>query len=183
VPRAGLSPDAVTDAALALVDEAGPGSLTLAAVAARTGVATPSLYKHVSCLAELQDRLALRVLDELTAQLADAVMGRSGDDAVCALMLAYRGYVADHPRRYLALPQAPLPALAAAGDRLVGVILAVLRGYGLEGSAAIHATRCLRAAVHGFTVLESAGGFQLAEDVDESFDQLIAMITAGLRPD
>ncbi len=181
MPRAGLSPDAVTDAALAQVDEGGPESLTLAAVAARTGVATPSLYKHVRSLAELRDRVALRVLDELTSRLSDAVMGRSRDDAVRAAMLAYRDFVAEHPRRYRALPQAAQPSLADANDRLVGVLFAVMRGYGLDGSAVIHATRCLRAAVHGFAVLESAGGFRLAEDVDESFDQLIAMVTAGLR--
>ncbi|WP_228718230.1 TetR family transcriptional regulator [Kitasatospora acidiphila] len=41
MPRAGLNPDAVVDHALALIDEDGPDALTLAAVAARAGVAAP----------------------------------------------------------------------------------------------------------------------------------------------
>lgn len=40
MPRAGLSPEAVVDAAVAVVDAGGPGALTLAAVAGRAGVAT-----------------------------------------------------------------------------------------------------------------------------------------------
>jgi AcrR family transcriptional regulator len=182
MPRAGLSTDAVVGAALAVVDEHGAGALTLAAVAQRTGVATPSLYKHVAGLPELRTLLGVRVLDDMTEHFTAAVLGRSGDDAVVALMHAYRAYVARHPARYAAAPLDPLhdPALALAGRRLLEVVFAALRGYGLADSAAIHATRCLRAVAHGFASLESNGGFGLPEDLDETYDQLISLVLAGL---
>ncbi|MEV1143797.1 TetR family transcriptional regulator, partial [Micromonospora sp. NPDC049799] len=47
MPRAGLTPQTVVRAAADLADEVGLDRLTLAAVAARLGVALPSLYKHV----------------------------------------------------------------------------------------------------------------------------------------
>lgn len=183
MPRVGLSPEAVVDAAVAVIDADGPAALSLAAVASRTGVATPSLYKHVSSLDALRSLVQLRVLTELGDMLADAVLGRSTDDALRALMNAYRDYAVTHPNRYAALPQQPRsdPALAAAGNRLVEVIMAVLSGYGLEGSAAIHATRCLRAAAHGFASLEISGGFQLAEDLGQSHRLLVDTVVAGLR--
>lgn len=183
MPRVGLSPAAVVETALALVDEGGIDSVTLAAVANRAGVATPSLYRHVASLSELRRLLALRVLDEVTEFAAAAVMGRAGDDAVTALMLAYRQYVRDHPNRYAIMPLQPLtdPMLAPAGERLLNVILAVLRWYGLTGSESVHAARRLRAAAHGFASLEAAGGFGLPEDLDESYARLIAMVTASLR--
>ena len=182
-PRAGLSPAAVVDAATDVVDEDGPAALTLAAVAGRTGVATPSLYKHVPSLAELRRLVALRVLEELAEVLRTAVLGRSGDDAATELMLAYRRYATEHPGRYAVLPQTPQadPDLAAAGARVVDAFLAVLRGYRLEGSAAIHATRSLRAAVHGFAALQIAGGFGLSEDLDTSYQRLIGLLIAGLH--
>lgn len=183
MPRAGLSPDAVVDIAIEIVDDGGPPAVTLAAVADRAGVATPSLYKHVAGLTELRVLLALRVMAELTERLADAVIGRSGDDAVRALMQAYRAYVVEHPRRYAAVPVQPLgdPRLQPAGDRLLGIILAVLRGYGLHGSAAIHAARALRSATHGFAIIEAAGGFGLPEDLDASYEHLTGMIVAGIQ--
>ncbi|TMQ90662.1 WHG domain-containing protein [Actinomadura soli] len=182
MPRAGLSPAAVVDAAVALVDAGGPGALTLAAVAGRAGVATPSLYKHVRNLAELRQLVTVRVLEELTERLGEAALGRSGDDAVRALMRAYRSYVVEHPGRYAAMDQSAdaQPEDNAAGERLLAIIYAALRGYALEGSELVHAARCLRSAVHGFAVLEAAGGFGLPEDLEASYELLIAMVVGGL---
>ncbi|MGH3711865.1 MAG: TetR/AcrR family transcriptional regulator [Micromonosporaceae bacterium] len=185
MPRAGLSTRAVVDAALDLIDARGPDALTLAAVAGRTGVATPSLYKHVGSLAELRTLLAVRVLEELTEQLTAAALGTSGDDATTALMHAYRRYVQQHPARYAALPPDPLhdPELAAAGTKLLHVVLAVLRGYDLADSDLIHATRALRVIAHGFASIEASGGFGLPEAVDETYHQMIQMFLANLpRP-
>lgn len=182
MPRVGLSPAGVVDAAIAIVDESGPGELTLSAVAGRAGVATPSLYKHVRNLAELRRLVTQRILEELTGRLSDAALGRSRDDALRSVMRAYRSYVVDHPGRYAAMDQSaePEPELDAASERLLGVVLAVLRGYGLEGPDLIHAARCLRSAVHGFAVLEAAGGFGLPEDLETSYELLITMVKSGL---
>jgi AcrR family transcriptional regulator len=170
------------EAALAVVDEHGLDALTLAAVAARTGVATPSLYKHVAGLGELRVLLGIRVLEDMTERFTAAVLGRSGDDAVAALLHAYRDHVRAHPARYAAMPLDPLhdPALAAAGGKQLEVVLATLRSYGLTDSAAVHATRCLRAVAHGFASLEASGGFGLPEDLDETYDQLVRALLAGL---
>ena len=185
MPKVGLSPAAVLDAAIAVVDADGAAGLSLAAVAAKTGVATPSLYKHVAGLPELRRLVGQRVIEQLTDRLTQAVMGRSRDEAVAALMTATRAYVTEHPQRYAFMPLHPLgdPQLEAAGQKLLGVILAVLRGYDLTGAAAIHAARRLRATLHGFASLEAAGGFGLPDDLDESFASLIEMITTSLRRD
>ncbi|TDV55206.1 TetR-like C-terminal domain-containing protein [Actinophytocola oryzae] len=185
MPRAGLSTAAVVDAALAVVDEHGEGALTLAAVAQRTGVATPSLYKHVAGLGELRTLLGARVIEDMAERFTDAVLGRGGDDAVTALMHAYRAYVREHPARYAAMPLDPLhdPALAPAGTKLLEVVLGALRAYDLDPSAAVHATRCLRAVAHGFASLEAGGGFGLPEDLDHTYDQLIAAVIDGVLRD
>lgn len=180
--RAGLSTDAVVDAALGVVDEQGLDALTLAAVASRTGVAPPSLYKHIGGLGDLRSLVRGRVLAEMTERFATAVIGRSGDEAVTSLLRAHRDYVRRYPARYAAMSPDPLhdPALAAAGRRQLDVVFAVLHGYGLEGSAAVHAARCLRSIAHGFASIEANGGFGMAEDVDETYEQLIRMFLATL---
>ena len=182
MPRAGLSPDAVVDAALALLDEQGVEP-AFAAVAAKAGVAPPSLYKHVRSAADLRSLVGQRILGEFGDKLGGAVMGRSGDDAETALMLAWRGYVRDHPHRYTMMSLQPLtdPALAETGRRLLQAIIAVLSGYGLTGTEAVHAARRLRAAAHGFTVLEAQGGFGLPQEIDASYDLVIAMVITSLR--
>jgi len=183
MPRAGLSPDAVVDAALALVDDEGADALSLAAVATRVGVKTPSLYKHVRSIEDLRRRVGLAVMNEMDARVRAAVLGRSGDDAVRRLMRVYRRYATEHPFRYALMPPSPLadPALEAAGRRLMEVFTAVLHEYGLAGADAIHALRGLRAAAHGFAALEVAGGFGLAENLNTSYERLVDGLIAGLR--
>lgn len=182
--RAKLTPEVVTTAALAEIDARGLAALTMAAVAERTGVKGPSLYKHVAGLAELQVSVAERVLAEITDALTSAAVGRSGADAVAALMHSYRAYAVSFPHRYAAVPSDPLhePRLAAAAQRQLGVIVAVLRGSGIEGAEAIHVTRSLRAMVHGFAVIETSGGFGLAEDIDESFQRMVDGFLSTLGP-
>lgn len=181
--RAGLTTAKVVDAALELVDEQGVEALTLAAVAARTGVATPSLYKHIGSLGDLRGLIGLRVMEDMTRRFTETVVGRSGDEAVRALMHAYRAYVQEHPKRYAAAPMDPLhdELQRAAGLKFMELILATLRSYGLEGSDAIHATRRLRVIVHGFASIESSGGFGLPEGLDDTYDQLVRMYLDDLR--
>ncbi len=182
-PRAGLTTDAVVDLAMAVVDEAGAESLTLAKVAERAGVAAPSLYKHVKNLADLRRLIDLRVVHEMADALRVAATGREGGDAVAAVADAYRGYLRRHPHRTGALTAAPDRGdaeLSAATHAVAEVVFAVLRPFGFDHDRAVHATRCLRAAVHGFAGLEASGGFGRPEDVGESFDVLKKMLVQGL---
>jgi AcrR family transcriptional regulator len=182
--RAGLSPAAVVAAAAELADADGLERLTLASVAGAVGVRTPSLYNHVASLDDVRRRLALLALREADAELRSAVMARAGDDALRALAGAYRDYARRHPGRYAATVRAPDPAdaeLAAAGASAVEPLLAVVRGYGLEGDAAVHAARTVRSALHGFVALEAAGGFGIPVDLDASFDAMVAALARGLR--
>lgn len=182
MPRAGLTPQLVVARGAELADEVGFDRLTLAMVAQAFGVAQPSLYKHVRGLDGLLQRISALATAELADVLTQAAAGRSGDNALRAAAAAYRGYAAAHPGRYAATQRVPDPAdpaHVAAGERAVGAIAAVLRGYGLDGDDAIDATRALRAALHGFAVLEAAGGFGLPQSVDRSFDQLVAALAVA----
>jgi AcrR family transcriptional regulator len=184
VPRAGLSAAAVVRAAADLADDDGLEALTLARIAASVGVRTPSLYNHVGGLDDVRRRIALVGLRELGDALRDAAVGRAGDDALTAMAHAYRAYARAHPGRYAATQRAPATAdadLTDAARGAVDVLLAILRGYGLEGDDAIHAARGVRSALHGFVALETGGGFGIPVDLDESFDRMIAALARGVR--
>jgi AcrR family transcriptional regulator len=182
--RAGLTPALVVEEAARLADEVGLDRLTLAAVAQRLGVALPSLYKHIRGLDALVQQLACVSTAQLAGLLADAAAGRAGVDALRSLADAYRSYAREHPGRSAAAQRVPDPAdpaHVAAGERVLGVIYAVLRSYGLEGDALVDATRGLRAALHGFATLELGGGFGLPRDIDRSYAQLVTALDHALR--
>jgi AcrR family transcriptional regulator len=183
MPRAGLSPTAVIDAAAAIADKDGLAAVTIARLATHFGVRPPSLYKHVNGLDGVYRGLALRGLAAANARLARVTVGKARDDALFALAHAYWHFARETPGLYAASLRAPKPGekdLAAAGEALLGTVLAVIAGYGVTGSDALHATRGLRAIVHGFVSLDLAGGFRLKLDLEESFDRLLAAFAGDL---
>jgi AcrR family transcriptional regulator len=205
VARAGLTPERVVSEAEAIVDLVGLDRLTLSELAVRLGVRQPSLYNHIESLQGLHRHIAINAKRELAGVLASAAVGKSGADAVVAIATAYRRWALEHPGRYATTVRAPAPddaddsaASAAAtevvfavlagfgvgsGDRVVGVVGGVGGvgvGVGGDADALVHATRALRAALHGFVDLEARGGFALPVDLDESFGRLVAGLVAGL---
>ncbi len=177
--RAGLNTAAVVQAAAELADAHGPEAVTLSTVAQRLGVRPPSLYSHVAGLPDLRRRLALLAADELAEALAPAVAGRAAGDALRAAGRAYRQWALQHPGRHAALQFEPIRDEPAA-ERVVGLLVSVMRGYALEGDAAIHAVRGMRAAIYGFVTLETGGGFGIPLETDASYEWLLDLIDRGL---
>ncbi|WP_333740161.1 TetR/AcrR family transcriptional regulator [Streptomyces sp. IBSBF 2806] len=172
-------------AGAALADEVGLDRLTMALLAERVGVRTPSLYKHVGGQDDLNRRIAVLALSEAADAVGVAVQGRAGRDALGAAARAFRAFVVEHPGRYAATigvePSGPDDPLATEGERLPTAFTAVLRGYAIAESDVDHALRMLRSLCHGFATLQSADGFQWSADVDESFEWLIGFADRGLR--
>ena len=110
-------------------------------------------------------------------------MGRSSDDAVEALMRAYRAYVLANPGRYALMPLDPLhrDGMAEAGS---GTPRRLHRG-----DARLRARRRppppTRSGGCGppstASDLEIGGGFGLPEDIETTYDQVIDMILRSLR--
>ncbi|MEJ2287483.1 MAG: WHG domain-containing protein [Deinococcales bacterium] len=188
-PRPGVTRERVIDLAVETIDSEGLQALSLASLAKRLGVRTPSLYNHIGGLDDLRGALRLRGLEVLERRLQRVTVGRARRDALLALAREYRAFATEHPGLYPLTLSAggqggrgarDAEAADEAAARLVGVVLSVLSGYELEGDAALHATRALRSSLHGFVSLEAAGAFGLPLDLDLSFDHLVELHHAAL---
>ena len=189
MPRVGLSRAALVSAAIELIDDGRPATLselTLAGLASRVGVAVPSLYKHVASLADLRREVAIASVNELRGIIAAATVGLAGAEAVAAMAQAVRSFAHEHPGRYAATQAAGDPGdlsddrLTEAGVQTVAVIASILQGFDLPESRTVDAIRILRSAVHGFVLLELEGGFGLPDDRERSFALLVKTVTAGI---
>jgi AcrR family transcriptional regulator len=183
MPRAGLTTESVIDAAAAIADTEGLEAVTLARLAEKLGVRSPSLYKHVDGLDAVRRGLAVRGLDELHARLQRAAAGKARDDGLFAISHAYWDFARERPGLYAASLRAAKPGendVAAAGEAVLGTVLAVLSGYGVKGDDALHAIRGFRAIIHGFVSLDATGGFRLKLDLSESFDRLLTAFSRSL---
>jgi hypothetical protein len=96
----------------------------------------------------------------------------------------FRSYATAHPHLYELSTQARPDddEYASAAFRVIEPVVAVLRGYDLDDTDAIHAARTLRSALHGFVSLDIIGGFGVDVDIDQSFDWLVERLADTLEP-
>jgi AcrR family transcriptional regulator len=183
-PRAGLDMLTILQNAAEIVDQEGIEELTLASLAKKLNIRPPSLYNHFDGLTGLRKHLAIYGLERLYERLSYAAIGRSRDEAVHQLGMAYVDFARTHPGLYEATLIAPDPSDAEvqqAGQKIVDLTTRVLSVYGLKDDAALHAVRGLRSVLHGFASLEQRGGFGLPLSLDESLRLLIKTFIAGIH--
>lgn len=183
-PRMGLDLQTILQAATEIADTQGLGEVTLASLAKKLQVRSPSLYNHIDGLPGLRKMLAIHGLKQLNVGLALAVTGRSGDDAIYALSDAYMSFARQHPGLYEATVPAGSPEdvdIHQIGSDIVAIFLRVLHAYGLEDELALHATRGLRSLLHGFASIEHQGGFGLSLDLDYSIRLALGTFLAGMQ--
>jgi AcrR family transcriptional regulator len=173
----------VVAAAAEIADSEGLEAVTLSRVAKAIGVRPPSLYNHIDGRDGLMRLLAIESVSELAVAITGAAVGRSREDALRAVAVAYRAYALDHPGRYAATVRAPAADDAMAQDAALSAVtpmVAILAGWGIEGPDAVHLVRVIRSAMHGFVSIEMGGGFGLPLDLDHSFDLLVDSLVAAI---
>lgn len=182
--RQGLNKAAVLKAAAQLADEDGYNQVTLASVAKKLTIRTPSLYNHVEGLPGLKKELGIFSLKKLKEELANAAIGKSGEEALIFIGEAYVHFVRIHPGLYEATMGAPDfldPDIQAAGNEIVTLLLKVLEPYQLELEDALHTVRGLRSLVHGFATLEMKKGFNIELSTDQSLRFILKTFLTGIN--
>lgn len=182
--RTGLDQQAVLAAAAEIADTQGVEALSLAVLAQKLGIRSPSLYNHVNGLPGLRNKLVLYGYARLKEALTRAAIGKSKDDAVRAIADAYLTFVRRHPGVYEATcryPDLTDPAVQQAAGEIVEVVIEVLQAYGLRDEAAIHIVRGFRSLIHGFATIEQQGGFGIPLDLNVSFRLLVDTFLAGIH--
>lgn len=183
-PRIGLDLPTLLIAATEIADQKGIEAVTLASLAQKLEIKSPSLYNHVHGLKGLRKKMAIYGLEQLHQTLTQAAIGRSGDDAIRSMGKAYVSFVRAHPGLYeatLLAPDPQNPEVQLAGKPIVDLNLQMLDRFGLKDEEALHVTRGLRSLLHGFASLEQKGGFGLPLDLDQSLDLLIDTYLAGIQ--
>lgn len=181
--RVGLTREQLTTTAADLADAEGFDAVTVSALARRVGVQPASLYSHVRSTDELRGRVGVLALAELADRLALALAGRSGRDALAALVTTMRDQAREHPGRWAATQvRLHLPEAVDVGRRVSALTRAVLHGYGLPDDELNHAVRFVGSTVDGFVHLEATGGFDHSSpDAAASWERATDALDVALR--
>lgn len=183
--KRGLDTQTILNAASELAEQKGIENVSLLQVAEKLGVKSPSLYNHFSGFQELSLGIAKLAINRLDDAVRNAAVGRSKDDALMAIALAYREFAKENPELYKAIlrfPDYKDNSIKEAGHAVVRILYQVMESYRYSKEEIIHFVRGFRSALHGFVSLEEAGFFQDTEvNVDESYEQLVLRLILTLN--
>src|SRR6478609_8426716 len=101
--RQGLDAETVLQAAIELADQQGIEQLSLAALASKLTIKTPSLYNHIKGLPDLRKQLSKRGLLLVKEAMIEAVIGKAEDEALLAAGVAYVDFARKQPGLYEAI--------------------------------------------------------------------------------
>lgn len=178
-----LSLASIADVAEALVENEGLDSVTGSRIAAELGASQPAIYRHLDTVDDVWRELGLRGRASLRRRLADAAIGRSGQDAVVAMAHAWRDWALAHPGLYQATDRYPCagdPELEAAVEAVVSTIAMTLRGFQFDEVSVIDAARTMRSFLHGYVHLELGDGHPHKHDNDASFARAVQLLAGAL---
>ncbi|WP_180970151.1 TetR/AcrR family transcriptional regulator [Deinococcus planocerae] len=177
-----LSPEAILQTALDLLEGGGEEALNMRSLAERLGVRPSSLYRHypdrAALVAALEDRAALA----LDGALREASRDRPPGEALRAAAHAYLGYSRAHPHLYglLLAPRPPAPAGPGPGKDLWNVVLhlvGAVTGDPDDTAAAV----AYWAFLHGYVQLERSGQFG-ASGPRGGFERGLDALVRGFSP-
>ena len=172
-PRGFLSRELIIKEALALLDEHGPGALSMRRLANRLDVAPTALYTHVRGKADLLDGLIDQVYAGLTLE-----PGPSGDwtQQLTTLSQDVREHLLAHPA---VVPYAiQQPGLGPHSLRLGEAIYNVLRPAGFSDQAVVGTVYALLTYILGFVALEIPRAGTTPQTSDEFVRRMWAFFAA-----
>jgi hypothetical protein len=121
-------------------------------------------------------------LGRLAGALTDAAIGRSGPDAVGAIVRAYADFSLTRPGLYDAtlVPPGDDPALGTAMAAVGRPLNLVFRSYGLDEVEALHWYRIIFSSVHGFSLMRRDGLLTMPADPEATLELMIAVFAREL---
>jgi len=185
MPRQGLNKEAVTAAAIRLIEEKGISNFSLNELAKSLNIKPASLYSHIQNIDALLTDIGIIAIRRMVSSEKEAIKGKSGDEALFALASAYRKFAKEHYQLYLLImniPKVNNTVLELAAEEIVEPIMDVLDSYKIPKEMQMHYQRSLRSMMHGFVAHEEYGAFShFPIDRDKSFEVSIVIIAEHLN--
>ena len=187
--RAGrLDRDSIVIAALEMIDEQGPSSVSMRRLGARLGVEGMALYRYLPSRDDLLDAVVERVVDELYADPGVHLLPRDDwSDYLGRLARGVRRVALAHPQAFPLVatrpPVAPWMRPPLRSLRWIDAFFAALRSQGFTPGGAVYAYRAFTSFLLGHLLLEVAAMGVQTGPVDDVRDDGSAPLAADEGPE
>ncbi len=179
-----LTRSQVVAAGVAVVCAEGAEALGVSRIARELGIKPPSVYNYVTSGDELTRAVVIEGNRRILDAFKDAVRGVfDPNEQLRTLARTTRQWALEHSELYALMgriePDNDDPEFAPIFRDVLDLFARPFGQLGVPAEEHVHAIRGLRAAMHGFILLENSGQFQLTEDTEASYRWLIEAVLRG----
>ncbi|TDM07501.1 TetR/AcrR family transcriptional regulator [Macrococcus lamae] len=181
--RGKINQDKIIAASLKILAHQSPKDLSLKELASELDIKSPSLYKHFRNLDELHDILSQYSLEKLYDSLSRSIEHLEGSIALTALMTEYRKFATENPSIYEYTQNTGYwisEETYAESEKVVQLMYSLVEDIKSEEQK-VHLIRLVRSYVAGFISLEQNKGFEMAVDVEQSFNIGVKLIVESFK--
>lgn len=158
--------------------------ISMGQVAKKIKIKPPSLYHHFEGIEDLRRQLTLRSIQHFYNFLKNESHKGLDKNKLEIFAHAYRNFARQYPL-YFDCAQFGISSqdedLMQAAEQVVLLAIETLKIYKIAPTKITHVVRILRSSLNGFIELEMNNGFQMTEDVNMTFTELIAFLETGLK--
>jgi AcrR family transcriptional regulator len=160
-----------------ILEDEGPGALTMRRLADEQGIRAPSLYKHFAGKAAVESAVIEDALFALGEVTHEALRAPGSDEALLRLLTTYRHYCLAHPNLYRLATSGPLDraGLAPGLEEWAGNPWFVVAGDPQRAQA-------LWSFAHGMVILELDRRYPPGSDLDGTWRAGAAAFATGPEP-
>ncbi|GAK02985.1 transcriptional regulator, TetR family [Geomicrobium sp. JCM 19037] len=183
-PRRGLTSKDIVNSAAKIANQNGLSYVSISVVAQDLDIKPPSLYNHIRGLDELHELLAIHSCLLLYQKLQLATHNQSNREALTSFSYAYIDFARAYPGQYEAATHSydeHHVQLKELQDQIINLVRTPLYELGFEEEYTVHLVRMLRSLLHGFVMLESAQGFKMDYQINDSLDVMIETFLIGIQ--
>ncbi|MGG1687248.1 TetR/AcrR family transcriptional regulator [Pseudalkalibacillus sp. NRS-1564] len=179
-----ITKDIVIQEALDIAERESYSKVTMATIARRLSIKSPSLYNHFDGLNDIKNGMAVSALNQFFNWLSEKTEHQTeGRESILALTEAYITFALQHPGLYEATLMAANPLqsdVQEAGEAIVTLTMEAFEPYHLSEMERIHIVRGLRSFLHGMVDLYRKGSFQRPIALEESYRIIVETYLSGL---
>ena len=166
----------IVGVALELLEEEGPGGLSMRKLADRLGIRAPSIYKHLPDKKALEAAIISVGFEEQAAAFEAAVAGSA--DPLGAIASAYREFARMRPHLYRLMTERELDRKSLSPGVEARAARPLVEAVGNDGDLA----RASWAFAHGMTILELDRRFPPDADLDAAWARGLEAFRGAKRP-
>ena len=179
-----INDNLIIETSAKLSNEVGLENLSLKMIAEELKIKSPSLYNHISSLADIKEKLMIYGWKQMENKMIDSAVGVTGYEALKNMCYAFYDYTTNNKGVFTAMlwyNKYESIEKNNSTTRLFNMLFKIMKSLDISDNNINHTIRTLRSFLEGFSLLVNNNAFGNPISIEKSFEISLEIIMNGIK--